>query len=157
VDAQQASDAPSAMRLPLSAAAVLVLVALIGAAAVRWSGISIREPDAAALASRELRFEDRPDGSIAVFDARDHVLIETVRGEAGFVRGALRGLARERRREGIGAQPPFTLVARADGRLTLIDPSTGRRVDLESFGPTNAAEFARLLAPPDPQRGRSPP
>jgi putative photosynthetic complex assembly protein len=157
MDLQRTSDTSAAMRLPLSAAAVLVLVALIGAAAVRWSGISISEPDAAALASRQLRFEVRPDGSIEIFDARSQELVDTVRGEAGFVRDALRGLARERRREGIGAQPPFTLVARTDGRLTLIDPSTGRRVDLESFGPTNAAAFARLLAKPEPPSGRSPP
>ena len=149
------STAP--MRLPLSAAAALVLVALVGAAAVRWSGIPIHEPDAAPVASRELQFEDRADGSIDVLDARTHERIEIVRGEAGFVRGALRGLARERRRAGIGAQPPFTLVARADGRLTLLDPSTGRRVDLESFGPTNAADFARLLAAPDAPRTRSTP
>jgi hypothetical protein len=38
------------------------------------------------------------------------------------------------------------LIGRADGRLTLRDPSTGRIVDLESFGPTNAGEFAHLLA-----------
>jgi len=32
--------------------------------------------------------------------------------------------------------------------LTLVDPGTGRRVDLESFGPTNAAVFARLMQIP---------
>ena len=40
---------------------------------------------------------------------------------------------------------PFELIARADGRLTLIDTATEARIDLESFGPTNAAVFARLL------------
>ncbi|NBT80006.1 MAG: photosynthetic complex assembly protein PuhC, partial [Betaproteobacteria bacterium] len=34
---------------------------------------------------------------------------------------------------------------RQDGRLTLIDPSTGRTIDLESFGAINANNFARLL------------
>jgi putative photosynthetic complex assembly protein len=139
-------DLRPTLKLPVAAAATLVLAALLGAAAVRLSGISISEPDAAAIAVRELRFIDRSDGSIDVFDARTQALVETVRGEAGFVRGALRGLARERRRAGIGAEPPFELVARADGRLTLIDPSTSRRVDLEAFGPANSAEFARLLA-----------
>jgi hypothetical protein len=33
----------------------------------------------------------------------------------------------------------------AVARLTLADPATGERVDLESFGPTNAAAFAQLL------------
>ena len=137
-----------AMRLPLFAAGALVLAALAGTSLVRLSGINITAPDAAAVVTRELRFEDRSDGSIAVFDGRTNQLVDTVQGQAGFVRGTLRGLARERIRSGIGAEPPFELIGRADGRMTLVDPSTGRRVDLESFGPTNAAEFARLLNAP---------
>jgi hypothetical protein len=43
--------------------------------------------------------------------------------------------------------PPFELIYRADGRLTLSDTATGRMVDLESFGPTNAGSFYRLLDP----------
>ena len=35
---------------------------------------------------------------------------------------------------------------RDPGSLTLVDPATSERVDLESFGPTNAAVFAQLLA-----------
>ena len=66
-------------------------------------------------------------------------------GANGFLRGTLRGLARERKRQGVGAEQPFRLIGRADGRLTLEDPATGRRVDLESFGPTNAAVFAQML------------
>mgnify|MGYP006276983711 CR=1 FL=1 len=46
---------------------------------------------------------------------------------------------------GQGAEQPFQLIARADGRLTLADPVTGQRIDLESFGPANAGVFARLL------------
>ena len=52
----------------------------------------------------------------------------------------------ERKRQGIDDVIPFTLIGRADGRLTLLDTATGRRVDLASFGPTNAAVFARILA-----------
>jgi hypothetical protein len=37
------------------------------------------------------------------------------------------------------------LIGHADGRLTLLDPTTGTRVDLGSFGPTNAAVFVRFL------------
>ena len=42
---------------------------------------------------------------------------------------------------------PFELIARADGRLTLLDPATGNRIDLESFGKDNVIEFAVLLKP----------
>ncbi len=131
---------------PIAAAGALVLASIAAVAAVRASGMPITSPDAAAIAEHELRFVDRADGSIAVLDAGSGVMVDQVVGESGFVRGTLRGLARERKRQGIGPDRAFRLVARADGRLTLLDPATGRRVDLESFGPTNAAEFAHMLS-----------
>jgi putative photosynthetic complex assembly protein len=133
-------------RAPLIGAATLVLVALLATTWVRLTGVgAARVPDAAPVATRDLRFEDRPDGAIAVYDADRNSLVDVVTGANGFMRGTLRGLARERKRSGLGPEPPFVLTAREDGRLTLEDPSTGRRVDLESFGPTNEAVFARLL------------
>jgi putative photosynthetic complex assembly protein len=133
-------------RGPLLAIGAVLLVVLIGVAGVRLSGTSIRAPDANAVAQRSLRFEDRRDGSVAVLDARSGQQIEAIQGEAGFLRGALRAMARERRKQGLGSEPAFELIARADGRLTLSDPATGERVDLESFGPTNAGVFRRLLS-----------
>jgi len=124
----------------------LLLIVVASVASVRLTGMDIRTPDAPAAVTRELRFEDRPDGSVAVIDARSGDVVDTVTGEAGFFRGTLRGLARERRRMGLGAEPSFELIGRADGRLTLADPATGQRVDLESFGPTNAAVFSRFLS-----------
>lgn len=124
---------------------LVLLGTLIAVTAVRVSGTSISVPDEAAVAVRELRFEDRPDGSVAVIDAHSKAVIHTMTGENGFFRGALRSLARERRRDGLGSEQPFQLIGRADGRLTLADPATGQRIDLESFGPTNAAVFARFM------------
>lgn len=131
----------------LVAAAVLVLVTLAGVSMVRLSGTQIRSPDASPVLTRSLRFEDRADGSVAIIDARNGQEIERVQGEAGFLRGALRALARERRKRELGPEAAFELVGRADGRMTLVDPATGERIDLDSFGPTNAGSFVRLLAP----------
>lgn len=106
---------------------------------------TVREPDASPVKVLQLSFEDRPDGSIAVIDYKTGKQIDTVQGEAGFVRGTLRGLAQERKRRGLDSGPPFELIYRADGRLTLSDTATGRLVDLESFGPTNSSTFFKLL------------
>jgi putative photosynthetic complex assembly protein len=106
---------------------------------------TVREPDASPVKVLQLRFEDRPDGSIAVIDYKSGKQIDAVEGEAGFVRGTLRGLAQERKRRGLDSGPPFELIYREDGRLTLSDTATGRLVDLESFGPTNAGTFFKLL------------
>lgn len=134
-------------RGPLIGAALLVGAVLCGTAGVRMTGLGASHtPDAPTVAERFFRFEDRSDGSIAVIDAGPNRVVDAVPpGTNGFLRGTLRGLARERKREGIGPEQPFHLLGHADGRLTLEDPTTGRRVDLESFGPTNAAVFARLL------------
>lgn len=105
----------------------------------------VREPDASPAQVLQLRFEDRQDGSIAVIDYKSGKQIESVQGEAGFVRGTLRGLAQERIRRGLDSGPPFELIYRTDGRLTLTDTATGRMVDLESFGPTNAGTFFKLF------------
>ena len=120
---------------------------VVGVAGMRLAGFSPRQTDAPAVRERRLRFVDRTDGGIDVVDADSGAVIDSVHGEQGFLRGTLRGLARERRRGGLGSDAPLLLVARADGRLTLSDPETGQRIDLESFGPTNAAVYARWLDP----------
>ncbi|MEO6745122.1 MAG: photosynthetic complex assembly protein PuhC [Caldimonas sp.] len=135
-------------RAPLIAVGGLLVATVLTVAAVRYTGIGVvRVADAPTVAVREFRFEDRSDGSIAVLDASSRAVVETVApGTNGFLRGTMRGLARERKRQGIGSEMPFRMIGHADGRLTLEDPGTGRRVDLGSFGPTNAAAFAGLMA-----------
>jgi putative photosynthetic complex assembly protein len=141
-------------RVPLLGMAFLVLATLLVVAVVRLSGLDISSASATPVkAERLLHFDDRADGAIIVRLARpaageDEVLRVVEPGSQGFLRGTLRALVRERRLAGIGAQLPFHLAAHADGRLTLTDTATQRRVDLESFGPTNAAAFAQLLPGP---------
>jgi putative photosynthetic complex assembly protein len=125
---------------------ILLAVSLVAVTAVRVSGIDMRVPDAEAVVTRDLRFEDTPAGGVAVIDAATGRVIESFTGEQGFLRGTLRAMARERKAHGLGPEIPFQLIGRKDGRLTLIDNATGARIDLESFGPTNAGVFARLLA-----------
>lgn len=98
-----------------------------------------------AVASRDLRFEDRADGAVLIFDAAATTPFKVVEGQAGFLRGTLRGLARTRRSEGLDNTQSFHLAAWPDGRLTLDDPATGRRIELEAFGSLNEAVFAHLL------------
>jgi putative photosynthetic complex assembly protein len=130
----------------------VIAFSLISVGLVRLTGNGPDQRAAPAAQERQLRFEDRPDGSIAITDGRTGELVSSVQGEQGFVRGALRALARERKARGLGAEQPFQLMVRTDGGLTLYDPATSQRVDLEAFGPTNADNFARLLKNPPPSR-----
>jgi putative photosynthetic complex assembly protein len=96
--------------------------------------------------SRDLLFEDGKDGAVLVFDAHDRALVDSLApGTNGFVRVVLRGLARERRMNEIGQQPPFRLSRFENGQMTLLDTSTNKQIDLAAFGSSNAEAFARLL------------
>ncbi len=130
----------------------LSLVALIGlsltaALGSKITGFGTSEmPPATAVESRDLQFSDRAEGGIAIRDAASGEVIAILEpGTNGFIRGVMRGFARERRSQGVDRQPPFTVTRWSDGRLSISDPETGRRVELDAFGPDNARAFARLL------------
>ncbi|MGX9964722.1 photosynthetic complex assembly protein PuhC [Roseomonas sp. F4] len=99
-----------------------------------------------ALVQRDLFFADRADGGVTITDSRSGADVAVLQpGEGGFVRGTLRSLVRERRREQIGTATPFRLTAWQNGRITLEDQATGRELDLSGFGQTNAEAFVRFL------------
>lgn len=129
---------------PMAWIGVVLLAILVAVGLARWSGLNPRTPDAAVQWQRALHFADLPNGDIAVLDATTQQPVANFSGEQGFLRSTLRALVRERHREKIGADAPFILIGRTDGRLTLLDPRTEQRIDLESFGPSNAAVFAGL-------------
>lgn len=135
-------------RAALRAVAGLIAITLI---VVAWSRLTAPVesglPTARTIASRTLFFEDRPDGSVAVMDARTGRLADTLQpGADGFIRATLRTMTRERLRRGVGPEVPFELAVLEDRRVVLLDRAVGRSVDLEAFGSTNFAAFARLLA-----------
>jgi putative photosynthetic complex assembly protein len=131
----------------LRGAAILIGFALLAAGVARQTDVgTLHMPAAKATETLALRFEDRPDGSVAVRDARDDRAIYIVQpGAYGFIRSTLRGLARERRRADFDATTPFTLTRWSDGTVSLEDTTTNRRVNLDAFGPDNARAFAQLF------------
>ncbi len=137
---------PSFPRGALFGAAALIGFALVAAVTGRLTGAAVQMPTSREVTERTLWFEDRSDGGVTVLDARNDQRIAIIEpGTNGFLRATVRGLAQERMREGTSTQTPFRLTAWADGRLTLLDPTTGRHIDLEAFGKTNAEAFAQLL------------
>ncbi|OWF65404.1 hypothetical protein B6A14_06270 [Polynucleobacter hirudinilacicola] len=130
--------------IALFIASLLMAIILLIANYVQ-SGKSEPQVDAAVITKKTLHFRDLPNGAVGVISADNGQMIAQVEGQAGFVRGILRALARDRRIRQISSDDAFELVSRSDGRLTLIDLATNNRIDLESFGKDNAAEFAAFL------------
>lgn len=134
-------------RKVLIAATALVAFTVSAAAAARWSGVgAIKEPSSEAAQIRELRFEDRTDGAVVIYQAKDGQLVDVLPpGTSGFVRIVMRSLARERRMHDQDRETPFHLIRWADGRLSVEDPTTRRHIDLGAFGAVNTQAFARLM------------
>lgn len=133
-------------RGPLLGLAALLVFTVAAAGASRLWGGPAPMPQSSVAAMRDLVFSDRADGAVTVRDAAGGPVAVLPPGTNGFIRGALRGLARERwRGEFGGPETPFRVIDWTDGRLTLEDRATGRLIDLRAFGATNAAAFERLL------------
>ena len=127
------------------AATSIVRIAGVPAAA---SPAALRaEGRIAPVTSRDLRFLDRADGAVVIEDVRTRRPVSVIHAgeKTGFIRGVMRGLARDRRARGIGDAPPFNLTLWRDGELSLTDSATGRSIELTAFGSTNRAAFAALL------------
>ncbi len=132
----------------LRAAAVLVVGAIVSIGAARLSGMQpvATPPVAAPAAERSLVIIRDADGGARVTDSESGVLVADLDPlGAGFIAGVDRALARERMKNGLHGDLPVRLVRWEDGRLSLIDPATGWRVELQGFGPDNLEAFARLL------------
>lgn len=132
-------------RGPLAGMFGMVALALLAAGFGRLAGPDPIASPGSPVTARTLRFEDRPDGAVVVREHGDGREVAVLVGEQGFVRGTLRSLARVRRSEGIGSREPFQLTGWSSGRLTLDDPATGQRIELDAFGSENVVAFARLL------------
>jgi putative photosynthetic complex assembly protein len=137
----QSFSKPAGLLIGLTLVAIVITIG-----ASRFSGVQATGPsESQIVAKKQLRFLDATQGNVSVIDFESGDEIAVVTGQAGFVRGALRALVRERKLAGEGSDKPFSLVAYKDGRLTLEDTVSSQRIDLGSFGPENAANFANFL------------
>lgn len=135
----------ASLRGPFIGLVLLLGLTLAAAGSARLWHVPEPPPATPVAAARSLVFADRDDGAVVVSASDGTPVAVLPPGTNGFVRGALRGLARERRREDAAMAAPFNVTEYVDGRVTLQDPATGRWVDLRAFGATNAEAFARLL------------
>lgn len=141
-------------------ATTLALTALVQTGVLNREAVPSAERASAGVAAVEIRhltFEDRADGAVVVKDADSAETLAVLLGEndgGGFVRGVMRGMARERKMRGVGHEAPFELALWQNGSLSLLDPATGRSVELGSFGPDNRAAFTKFLKTPAKGRGQ---
>lgn len=129
---------------------VIVFGVRLGVLPARETAPQLRaEQQVAAVKTRSFVFADRKDGALIASDAqtKEVALVLEPGSNSGFIRGVMRGLMRERMLHEVPRDGAVTVTQWSDGALTLKDPSTGRIIELGSFGGTNRAAFAQLLVP----------
>jgi putative photosynthetic complex assembly protein len=145
-----AIDQESFPKGALIAAGALVAISIFAAGTGRYLHLHAPRvasaPAVAPVRAIDLKFADEHNGSVLVRRAETGALVAVVPpNSGGFLRGVLRGLARERMMRGIGSEPPFRLAQWQDGRVEIQDTADGGKIDLNAFGPTNKAAFVKLL------------
>lgn len=134
-------------RLVVRAVAALMAFSLVAAVWGRQTGQgTLMTAPAPAVEERRLSFADAADGALVVTDALSGQVVALLStGQDGFIRGVLRGLSRGRAVNRIEGGDVYVLTRWDDGRLSITDPASGERFDLNAFGKDNLRAFAQLL------------
>ncbi len=144
----RSAEANRVPRLMVRAMLALVLSTL---ALTTWSVTTRRplesQPPISPLKTQSMLYlESDMSGAAQVMDDTGALLVDLSPEEGGFIAGVHRVILFERGRTDLPPEGPVLLQAYENGRMAIIDPSTGWSADLMGFGEKNAAAFAKLLA-----------
>lgn len=103
-------------------------------------------PEAETVNSREVLLSGDMSGTATIRELDGTVIADLTPDEGGFISGVWRVIQRERTKNRVPLDGPVTLIRKDNGRVSILDPSTGWSADLMGFGADNARAFARLLA-----------
>ncbi|MDP3493919.1 MAG: photosynthetic complex assembly protein PuhC [Hyphomonadaceae bacterium] len=138
-------------RIALIAGALLMGGSITAAAVARYGQSNLAESGivetAKPVAARDLVFFDMENGAVEVRESGgERVVFVAEPGTNGFIRGVMRGMARNRHAHGLGQEEAFRLAQWQNGRLSLEDLATGKVIELGAFGAENRKAFAQLLS-----------
>lgn len=97
------------------------------------------------IAERSVTFGGDRNNGIQLYDEAGVEIASSRRDKAGFIDVVWVSMSRERLVQRTDPAAPFRIVQRENGRIDVIDDSTGWQLELIGYGPDNIAAFARLL------------
>ena len=96
--------------------------------------------------SERIVVRDLANGAVGIFHAESGAaIVRYESGQGAFVRTIFRSLVRDRRVQGVSAEPVFVLYTLDTGDIIVEDPSTNSRIQLKAFGEPNAQHFWQML------------
>lgn len=138
-------------RWMVGAILVLVLTCLAMVTLARLTGrpLIATPPTSAVAISRQVLISGDMAGAATVTALDGKTIADLTPQEGGFVSGVWRVIVRERTKDRVPLDGPVTLIGRDNGRVSILDPSTGWSADLMGFGKDNARAFEKLLVEPE--------
>jgi putative photosynthetic complex assembly protein len=134
-------------KVPLFGALGVAALALFVVAGAQFSGAekvtrSIGVPEQ----ERTLLFRDGASGKVIVRDAVTKKILATYgRGEGAFIRQSMRAMSHTRIQQKQEMGQPYRLVKTKSGKLSIVDPVTGKFIKLNAFGKVAMDGFLALL------------
>ena len=96
--------------------------------------------------SERIVVRDLANGAVGIFHAESGAaIVRYESGQGAFVRTIFRSLVRDRRVQGVSAEPVFILYTLGAGDIIVEDPSTNSLIQLKAFGEPNAQHFRQML------------
>ena len=96
--------------------------------------------------SERIVVRDLANGAVGIFHAESGAaIVRYESGQGAFVRTIFRSLVRDRRVQGVSAEPVFILYTLSAEDIIVEDPSTNSRIQLKAFGEPNAQHFRQML------------
>ena len=128
---------------------------MISMLAVWGAGVFLTDQNSVALTSsgtgppsvsERIVVRDLANGAVGIFHAEsDAAIVRYESGQGAFVRTIFRSLVRDRRVQGVSAEPVFLLYTLGAEDIIVEDPSTNSRIQLKAFGEPNAQHFRQML------------
>lgn len=94
---------------------------------------------------RGIFFEPREGGGYTILDDDGNKLWSVAENEDGYLRRTAQRMREYRELDNVSSNLPFVVRSHADGQVIVSDPMTQRRVNLNSYGRQNAADFIESL------------
>ncbi len=96
--------------------------------------------------SERIVVRDLANGAVGIFHAESGAaIVRYESGQGAFVRTIFRSLVRDRKVQGVSAEPVFILYTLGAEDVIVEDPSTNSRIQLKAFGEPNAQHFWQML------------
>ena len=123
---------------------VASILFVIGFQVFNFKPINV-SPNSSILSSKLIYIEQSDDLATRILQENGAILVEYPKGKETFVSTILTVINRDRIKKNIDKSGPLILQQKDNGRLSILDPSSEKEVDLMAFGDDNISIFRDIL------------